>query len=675
MFELLKKIRISFVILLVSFAVVFSGGCGGGSDHGDSGRAVLYTYGELPDGYEGVFASADIVCVAYDDQTFPIGGAILIAPGGIKNISSSDRFAQVLKENYDGNGHIVLMSPTEADLTKLRSVLGIAKDNALLSGLPRDTSFLGIELEKDGDTHIFCHNQDIDLFDGISDEVSEGIYAARSGDIYEITSGDNLLGMTGSVDVIEGKGGRITADVNGITVNCQGLTDGTVGYIVSGDTVCKYDIERDDSEDTGDAEAEFSSSDTATAAANLRDWLLAGDNDDLAAGTLTENAPSGSLRAASNSQSDTEKNLIDLAKQYKIKLSNSDFRKSFVINQYIVACHIFENENSPTGGRDYYYIEQRGILDGSAKYNKKWAGTKYTSSLNGKKYYVGQGEVADNYIKKYEITNVITDPPEGLSLDGPPSPTATNHDNTTTSSIGWNIGAGVSGGYKWGSGGGAELAGSLSFGYSCTSTKTFNTKDVEPSLTDLNNDGSKLKWTYDFLTPQQNKSGGKWQRLYDGAALGHSTFTPTNMWIWSIPTEQRDKYSSFDVTLVPTAESKLTRNSGSISPRTITIRGTGTKLSVNLPKPPLLAIETNSVSFGNAAESKTVQIGSQGAWTAEVTEGSEWLGVTQSGRQLFITVSGNAGTSARKGAVTVTRNGTEESGVIVVTQLTTPLSQ
>lgn len=330
----------------------------------------------------------------------------------------------------------------------------------------------------------------------------------------------------------------------------------------------------------------------------------------------------------------------------------------------------------------YYYIEQRGILDGSKHYEKKLAGYKYKSSLDGKEYRVLQGEVVDDYIKTYEITNKMTNTPTGLSLEGQPSPTAPNRDNTTTSSIGWNIGAGVSGGYKGGDSGGAEVSGTLSFGYSCTSTKTFNTKDVEPSLTNLNNDGSELKWTYKFLSPQQNRKAGKWQRLYDGAALGHSTFTPTNMWLWSIPTSQRDKGNSFEVTFLPTGESKLTRNSGSISPRTITKTDTttktdgGTKLTVNLPQPPLLAVETDTVSFGNAAESKTVRIGSQGGWSAKVTtDCAGWLSVTQNGKLLYITARGNAGNSARKGTIKVTRNGTADTCVIAVTQLTTPLSQ
>ncbi|MDO5563312.1 MAG: BACON domain-containing protein, partial [Synergistaceae bacterium] len=206
-------------------------------------------------------------------------------------------------------------------------------------------------------------------------------------------------------------------------------------------------------------------------------------------------------------------------------------------------------------------------------------------------------------------------------------------------------------------------------------TKTFSTRDVEPSLTNLNNNGSELKWTYDFLAPQQNRSAGKWQRLYDGAVLGHSAFTPTNMWIWSVPTSKRNAYNSFNVTFVPTAESKLTRNSGSISPRTITVTGHGTTLSVNLPKPPLLAIEADTVSFGNAAESKTVRIGSQGGWSANVTSGSDWLSVTQNGKQLYVTVKGNTGSSARKGTINVTRNNTTDKGVIAVTQLTTPLSR
>ncbi|MCD8162552.1 MAG: hypothetical protein LUE09_03705 [Synergistaceae bacterium] len=131
---------------------------------------------------------------------------------------------------------------------------------------------------------------------------------------------------------------------------------------------------------------------------NLRSWLLAGNGDDLTAGTSKENAASDILSDAVNSQSDVKKNLIDLAKQYKITLSNNDFGKSFVINQYIVACHIFEDENSATGGRDYYYIEQRGILDGSKHYEKKWADYKYKSSLDGKEYRVLQGEVVDDYI-------------------------------------------------------------------------------------------------------------------------------------------------------------------------------------------------------------------------------------------------------------------------------------
>ncbi|MCD7952341.1 MAG: hypothetical protein LUG14_05350 [Synergistaceae bacterium] len=159
------------------------------------------------------------------------------------------------------------MLPTAGELTKLRSVLGILDDNALLAGLPSETSFYGIELEKDGDTHIFCHNQDVDLFDGITDEVSEGICAVKSGDSYAIVSGDTLLGTVGDVTVNEGDGGSITANVDGMAVKCQGLSDGTVGYTVSGDTVCKYDIEEENSDDT---EVELSSSDLTTAVTNLR---------------------------------------------------------------------------------------------------------------------------------------------------------------------------------------------------------------------------------------------------------------------------------------------------------------------------------------------------------------------------------------------------------------------
>ncbi|MDO5563306.1 MAG: hypothetical protein Q4F74_06825, partial [Synergistaceae bacterium] len=466
--KLFKESKMVFVAaLLTAFAVVFSGGCGGSSDGQGAKQSTLYIYGTMPEGYDSYFASADIACRPYDSETFPVGGSILITPGVMEKMTVNDPVAKVIKENYDGNGHIVLMSPSANEITKLRSILGIEDNSALVAGLPHETTLFGIELEKDGDTHVFCHHQDNDIFDGTVDEAVSGICAVKSGDIYEIISDDTLLGTTNDVAVKEGVGGSITAVLNGASVDCHGLTDVTVGYIVSGDTVCKYDIE----ESPDEAEIELWSSDFVTGLKNLRKWLLAQNADDLVVGASTASAALVSQRTAGNSQSEVEKNLIDLAKQYKITLSNNDFGKSFVLNQYIIACHIFENEDSATGGRDYYYIEQRGILDSSANYLKKWAGTRYRTRLDWKKYYVGQGEVVDDYIRKYEITNKISNPPADWALEGQPSPVASNHDNTTTSSIGWSIGAGVSGGYK-GGGGGPEVSGSLSFGYSCTNTKT-----------------------------------------------------------------------------------------------------------------------------------------------------------------------------------------------------------
>ncbi|MEG1910913.1 MAG: BACON domain-containing protein [Cloacibacillus sp.] len=664
----LKNAKGTLVLFLLVFALFLSGGCGGGSSENSAKGASVYVIGELPDGYTELFASADLVCVPYHKDVFQSGGTLLIAPKEMEKISSGDSVAQTIKENCTSNGSVILMSPASGDAARLVSILGMPDEEALLTELPADTLFFGVELEKDGDSHFFCHQQDSDSFDGEASVVSSGIFAVRSGDLYEVISGDELLGAGKAADVTQAPI-KITM-TDGSVVSCLGLSDGKIGYAVSEDIVVSYDIETEiSSDDTG-----VSSPNLMTGIVNLKNWLLLGDGDDLDVGEPSTETNASFKSASDKAQFDAKKNLITLAKQYKMTLSNNEFGKSFLVNNYIVACHKFEDESSATGGTDYYYIEQRGILDSSGNYVKKWAGWKYTCRLDGKTYRVFQGEVADNYIKKYEMKNTFNAVPIGLAIERNPSPTASNHDNTTTSTMGWNVGGGMSGGYTSANGGGWNLSGSLSFGYSCSDTETFNTKDVEPSLSGLNNSGTVLNWSYDFTAARQNGRAGKWQRLYDGAVLGHTTFTPTNMWIWSVPTSERTKYESFNVNFIPTAESVITRNSGSISPRIITKTGEGTTLTVNFPKPPLLAIENNNVSFGNAPESKIVRIGSQGAWTAAVTAGSEWLSVTQNGGQLYISVMENQSGAARKGSIKITRNNTADNGSIAVTQLITSLS-
>lgn len=190
-------------------------------------------------------------------------------------------------------------------------------------------------------------------------------------------------------------------------------------------------------------------------------------------------------------------------------------------------------------------------------------------------------------------------------------------------------------------------------------------------------DGSMLTWTYEFASASQNSS--KWQRINEGARLGHSTFTPTNMWVWSVPTSGRPSGGaspSFDLTFTPTMESKLTRNSGSIPPRTLTNSGSVT-MNIPLPMPPLLAVEESNLVFDNSSTTQTVNIGSQGVWTAKIKSGDSWIDIYEDTNQskLGVTMkSQNTSGKPRSGEITVS-NVCGETCTIYVTQYATPLSE
>lgn len=105
-------------------------------------------------------------------------------------------------------------------------------------------------------------------------------------------------------------------------------------------------------------------------------------------------------------------NLAEMAKNYIVTQQFGLAGKQFSLSYYMISCHIFEG-TSLNGGEDWFFIQQYGILNGSGGYQKYWAGTR----VNGESWYVGEGEVALNYIDYYRMSNDILHSDSSFSTD------------------------------------------------------------------------------------------------------------------------------------------------------------------------------------------------------------------------------------------------------------------
>jgi hypothetical protein len=370
---------------------------------------------------------------------------------------------------------------------------------------------------------------------------------------------------------------------------------------------------------------------------------------------------------------DGSPNLLDLAKQYIVTLSSALGGKSALINHYITSAHSFGAQADLQGDEpDIYYVHQECILDGSNNYVSEWAGTNYTTIVDGNEWYIGQGDVVDNYVEQYNINN-------SLQLGGAsvanvqlldPEPTAVNQQSSKTVTSGFTIGGDLGVGYSAEKGGTASAG--LSMGASFTDSYTYNVSDVTIKQILSASDNSPW-WVHNFKIPAQNTSAGQLQHLFPPADLSHSVYKPDQVWVWRFKTADRALISHFAVGLQITRGAVLSRYSGSQSPKHLTKQDSAVIGDVTLPKPPLLALDKTSFTFDNKAHDDATSFVTVGAYQGNYTaqSGASWVTATKNGSQLFIQVTANGTNAARTANVTVTRTGSNpvETAVITVTQL------
>ena len=366
---------------------------------------------------------------------------------------------------------------------------------------------------------------------------------------------------------------------------------------------------------------------------------------------------------------DDSKNLLKMAQTYVATLSSNLWGKSFKINNYVVAVHNFSGAAS-TGGKDWFYLHQENILDGSGGYVFDFESFNWVSRVNGNKYWVGGAECVDSYIEGIQVGNTLQNISESSVVLTEPSPTAINAEVSHSTSTSHSFGLDVSGGYISGKDkSGVSLMAGLAYGYNCTDSKTFTTRDVNASLNTTN----RVAWTYTYKGSERGKP---WRTLTQPAELSHSTYTPHHMWIWSYDTAQRTQHQSYQVGLNPTHAGVYSRNSGSIKPAHVTASGSMT-LDITLPVPPLLALEVDALTFDRDGKetngSKSyANYDVQGFASAQANVG--WfkasLVAADNKKQVAITgVQPNTTGNLRTGIVTLKRVDAGDSVALTINQL------
>ena len=383
----------------------------------------------------------------------------------------------------------------------------------------------------------------------------------------------------------------------------------------------------------------------------LKNWILE---------TRQRENPAGSA------QDEEGNNLLEKAQTYVATLSSALWGKAFKINNYVVTVHNFSGSD-PTDGKDWFYIHQENIHDGSgAGFTFERECCYWYSRIDGDKYWVGGGDVCDCYLEHLYVENRLENGDDSTVVLSEPKPEAINAETVHTTTTSHSFGTSVSGGFEQGK---AKGEVGLSYGYSCSDSKQFTTRDVDVSL----ETNQKVAWSYSYKRPERSSP---WYNLTRPAELAHSTYSPHQMWTWAIDTSARSKHGSYTITFKPTRAGVYTRNSGSLEPRHITQEGE-MALKVVLRHPPLLAFEVNELTFdrdGNPTnESKSyANYDVQGKVT--MTRNDAWFtaSLTSANNKKQVAITGvqkNTTGAARKGTVVLQRDGGGESVTLTINQL------
>lgn len=369
----------------------------------------------------------------------------------------------------------------------------------------------------------------------------------------------------------------------------------------------------------------------------------------------------------------TEGNL-DILKMAKalVQTSSADiYGKHLETSYYIVSCHLFKSAGL-MDGEDWYYVCQMNKLNGSANYNKYWAGTR--CDVNGTSWYVGQGEVALHYVDFYEMENYLVEGEEKRPLQAyleRPLPEAASKETTYSASTSFGISGEIGFEYDGSSSGGPKGGVKIGASGSFSSSISFSVSDVTIESHCFEKNNNSAKWRYIFKRAEQNIKAGYWQRLLDPALLSHTTFSPMNTWIWHIPTNQRSKYSSFKSSLRLGEISTISRYSGSQPHKHVGDRNEVTTFDVPLHHPPLLGISDYSLIFGKGKVTKKIEVASQGDFTMSVSSGADWckaktLEKGETTTQVLVTVDAIPTTMEEREAYIIIKRATDTMKVHVV---------
>lgn len=314
-----------------------------------------------------------------------------------------------------------------------------------------------------------------------------------------------------------------------------------------------------------------------------------------------------------------ENNLTKLAQSHVTTIQKTLRNKPVTLNFYITSFHSFSSAKDDAG-YDWFFVTQDCFLNGSNGYNKFWAGTNVT--VEEENWYVGQGEVCLNYVDSCRMESYIDSANEyGVNIMDV-SPVALNNVTTCTSGIEFSIGGQI--GFEAGKEG--KATGSFSTGVSLSESYTFNIFDCTIKNDSGRKDNNSLvAWDYSFRRARKNTSAGNWQRLIDPADLSHSTFTPTNLWIWKIPTKYRDQVTSFVTKMRVNTINTISRYSGSQD--CMHVGGKGEEFSNQIPLtyPPLLIANKEEINLDKQAGSTELQISSEEELTILKGNNADWF--------------------------------------------------